>query len=64
MPGVLHTVLVSPVQKRHRYTGYSQTKEHQDDEGTGALLLTENAQRDRTVQPREDASQLLYSSAQ
>lgn len=36
-----------------------------DDEGTGAFLLTEKAERDRTVQPgEEDASQVLYSGAQ
>jgi len=50
-----HTsVLGSPVPEKPRLTGKSPSQGHQDDQGPGASLPWEEAERDGTVQPRAE----------
>lgn len=58
-PGVLHSVLSSSVQKRHRYTGILERVQQRDTSMIKGLghLTCERRLRPKTIQPREEKAQ-------
>jgi len=54
---VLHLVLGSSVQERHRHTGVSPVEGHKDGSGIGASDIQGEAERGGTIQSREEKVQ-------